>query len=137
MIKKEYAPHPAWTIALKHPNLRKQAQYLTSVCCLVRDNDNGQYILCDRCGKMFLDPLVHAIASCDYLDETRDNFWCEIININPITFSIFLANMSDEDLLYYLLSCNSDNFQLETDQLETFQAICVRYIHKFGTLLQD
>ncbi|CAG2195433.1 unnamed protein product [Mytilus edulis] len=53
MIKKEYAPHPAWTIALKHPNLRKQAQYLTSVCCLVKDNDNGQYILCDRCGKMF------------------------------------------------------------------------------------
>ncbi|CAG2193454.1 unnamed protein product [Mytilus edulis] len=137
MIKKEYAPHPAWTIALKHPNLRKQAQYLTSVCCLVRDNDNGQYILCDRCGKMFLDPLVHAIASCDYLDETRDNFWCEIININPITFSIFLANMSDEELFYYLLSCNSDNFPLETDQLETFQAICVRYIHKFGTLLQD
>ncbi|CAG2242874.1 unnamed protein product [Mytilus edulis] len=55
MIKKEYAPHPAWTIALKHPNLRKQAQYLTSVCCLVRDYDNGQNILCDRCGKMFLD----------------------------------------------------------------------------------
>ncbi|CAC5368106.1 unnamed protein product [Mytilus coruscus] len=136
-IKKAFAPHSAWTIALKHPNLRKQAHYLISVCCLVRDNGNGQYILCDRCGRMFLDPLVHAIASCDYLDETRDNFLCEIININPITFSIFLANMSDEELFYYLLSCNSDNFPLETDQLETFQAICVRFIYTFETLLQD
>lgn len=136
MIKKDYTPHPAWTIALKRPNLRKQAHFLISVCCIVKDNDNRQYILCDRCGKMFLDPIVHTISSCDYLDETRENFWCEIINIDPITFSIFLSNMSDEELFYYLLSCNSDNFLLETDQLETFQAICVRYIHKFGTLLQ-
>ena len=36
--------------------------------------------------------------SCDYLDENPVIFWCEIININAITFSISVANMSDAEL---------------------------------------
>ncbi|VDI48447.1 Hypothetical predicted protein [Mytilus galloprovincialis] len=50
-----YEPHSIWTVALKHPNLREQAHYLISVCCLVTDTAIEQYILCERCGKMFLD----------------------------------------------------------------------------------
>ncbi len=135
-IHKSYEPHPALIIASKYPNLKKHAHYLISVCCLIHDITDANCLLCDRCGKTFCDPIVHAVTSCDFADDVRDEFWCEIIDINPIDFSVFLANKNEEELCYYLLSCCSDQFDLEPCELETFQLICLRYIHRFGTLLQ-
>ena len=40
----EYQPHPAWTIALSHPHLRKQAHYIISLCCLIRNTTNNFYV---------------------------------------------------------------------------------------------
>ena len=78
-------------VALRHSYLRSQAHYFVSICCLIRNFKNNAVVLCDRCGKLFSDPIVHAVASCDYLEEIRDKFWCDVININPITFSVYLA----------------------------------------------
>lgn len=91
VIHKTYEPHAAWSVALRHPHLRSQAHFLVSICCLIRNFKNNEVVLCDRCGKLFSDPIVHAVASCDYLEKIRDTFWCDVININPITFSVYLA----------------------------------------------
>lgn len=131
-IHKSYELHPAWKLMLKYPYLRRQARYLVSTCCLIRENDEN-YSLCHRCGKTFYDPMIHAISACDYLDEIRDSFWCEIIDIDPIDFSVFLASLGDRELCYCLLSCRSSDFELEQGQEEIFQQICVRYIYRFGT----
>ena len=128
VIHKTYEPHAAWSVALRHPHLRPQAHFLVSICCLIRNFKNNEVVLCDRCGKLFSDPIVHAVASCDYLEKIRDKFWCDVININPITFSIYLANMSDNELCNCLLSCDSGDFHLDSKEQETFQTLCVRYI---------
>ena len=133
-IQLSYSPHPAWTIAKNYPYLRKHAHFLISVCCLIRDDECQMSTLCDRCGKLFADPIVHAISACDFLDDVRDMFWCEFFNINPLSFSVFLGNMSEFELCLYLLSCKSNYFELDSDQEELFQQICVRYIYRFGTL---
>ena len=115
-------------VPLRHPHLRLQAHFLVSICCLIRNFKNYEVVLCDRCGKLFSDPIVHAVASCDYLEKIRDKFWCDVININPITFSIYLANMSDNELCYCWLSCDSGDFHLDSEEQETFQTLCFRYI---------
>ena len=95
-IHSVYRPHPAWTVALRHPYYLKQARYLISLCCLIRTDTETK--LCEKCGKLFTDPCVNAMTSCDYLVDTRDNFWCDIINLNPITFSAYLGCLSDDEL---------------------------------------
>jgi hypothetical protein len=63
VIHKTYEPHAAWSVALRHPHLRLQAHFLVSICCLIRNFKNYEVVLCDRCGKLFSDPIVHAVAS--------------------------------------------------------------------------
>ncbi|CAG2233240.1 unnamed protein product [Mytilus edulis] len=128
-IHKVFQPHPAWTVALDFPYLRKQANYIVSLCCLVH-NTNSDSILCDKCGKLFTDPCIHAISSCDYLSDIRDEFWCELLCLNPITFSAFLGSLDDEDFCYILLSCETE-FELDCEQKKRFQFLCVKYVYRF------
>ncbi|CAG2220498.1 unnamed protein product [Mytilus edulis] len=46
-------PHAAWRVALRHPLMRRQAHFVTSTCCLIRENLQNNRILCDKCGKLF------------------------------------------------------------------------------------
>jgi hypothetical protein len=41
-IHQAYQPHPAWTVALSHPHLRKQVHYIVS-----RNTTNN--FVCDKC----------------------------------------------------------------------------------------
>ena len=51
-------PHAAWRVALRHPLMRRQANFVTSTCCLIRENLQSNRILCDKCGKLFDDPCT-------------------------------------------------------------------------------
>ena len=126
-IHKTLQPHPAWTVALNNPHLRKHAHYVVSLCCLINDKDST--ILCEKCGKMFKDPCIHAITSCDHLSDIRDEFWTEIISINPIMFSVFLGAKNDDELCFTLLSCQTD-FDLDDENMNIFQTLCVSYVYK-------
>ncbi len=63
-------------------------------------------ILCEKCGTLFKDPIVHAVTKCDSTSEARDLFWCDILNINPISFSIHLADLTDDILVIRLRLAN-------------------------------
>ena len=93
-------------------------------------------ILCEKCGTLFKDPIVHAVTKCDSTSEARDSFWCDILNINPISFSIHLADLTDDTLVIRLLSCEPD-FNLEPEECDIFRLICVKYIYRFGTSLRQ
>ncbi|CAG2254139.1 unnamed protein product [Mytilus edulis] len=115
-------PHAAWRVALRHPLMRRQAHFVTSTCCLIRENLQNNRILCDKCGKLFDDPCTHAILSCDYTVDARDQFWRSVIDINPITFSVHLGNMTDNKLLNCILACDTD-FDLQNEEREQFNFI--------------
>ena len=59
-------------------------------------------------------------------DDIRDEFWTEVIDLDPITFAAFL----DPNLMmdFILLSCKAD-FDLDYMNIDKFQCISVRCIY--------
>ena len=108
--------------------------YIVSLCCLIRNTTNN--FLCDKCGKFFNDPCIHATTSCDYLSNIRDKFWTEIISLDPITFSAFLGCKSDDELCFILLSCDTD-FELDNDNMARFQLLYVTYVYRWHHVVMD
>ncbi|CAG2192709.1 unnamed protein product [Mytilus edulis] len=113
-------PHAAWRVALRHPLMRRQAHFVTSTCCLIRENLQNNRILCDKCGKLFDYPCTHAILSCDYTVDARDQFWRSVIDLNPISFSVHLGNMIDNKLLNCILACDTDFDLQNKEQITEF-----------------
>ncbi|XP_063431682.1 uncharacterized protein LOC134714370 [Mytilus trossulus] len=120
-------PHKAWTIAKQFPELRASAKYVIDLCSIVRYEDG--HLLCDKCGKFFLNIVEHLLVSCDFIQDKRDDLWQDIININPIQFSVFMDSLSAHEFTTTILSCNT-SYELENDELTFFSKTCVRHVEK-------
>ncbi|CAG2211335.1 unnamed protein product [Mytilus edulis] len=118
-------PHKAWTIAKQFPELRVSAKYVIDLCSIVRYED--EHLLCDKCGKFFLNIVEHLLVSCDFIQDKRDDLWQDIININPIQFSVFMDSLSAHEFTTTILSCNT-SYELENDELTFFSKTCVQKI---------
>ncbi|CAG2253602.1 MIZ1 [Mytilus edulis] len=110
-------PHKAWTIAKQFPELRVSAKYVIDLCSIVRYED--EHLLCDKCGKFFLNIVEHLLVSCDFIQDKRDDLWQDIININPIQFSVFMDSLSAHEFTTTILSCNT-SYKLENEELTFF-----------------
>lgn len=86
MIHSKITPHKAWIIAKLFPELREKAKFLVDICCLIREDN--ELLLCDKCGQFYNNIFKHLLLSCDHTRDSRDEFWRDIIAINPITFSV-------------------------------------------------
>ncbi|CAC5394010.1 unnamed protein product [Mytilus coruscus] len=84
-------PHKAWTIAKQFPELRVSV-------------------------KFFLNIVEHLLVSCDFTQDKRDDLWQDIINVNPIQFSVFMDSLSAHEFTTTILSCNT-SYELENDEL--------------------
>jgi hypothetical protein len=99
--------------------------------------DNRQ-LLCDKCDKLYQNIIDHLPVSCDRTrdkrddfwqdiinidpDRTRDkrdDFWQDIINIDPIDFSVHMDNLSSTDFICTVLSCDT-TYELDQDELFIF-----------------
>ena len=118
-------PHKAWTIAKQFPELRASAKYVIDLCSIVRYEDG--HLLCDKCGKFFLNIVEHLLVSCDFIQDKRDDLWQDIININPIQFSVYMDSLSAHEFTTTILSCNT-SYELENDELTFFSKTCVRHV---------
>ncbi|CAG2214579.1 unnamed protein product [Mytilus edulis] len=118
-------PHKAWTIAKQFPELRVSAKYVIDLCSIVRYED--EHLLCDKCGKFFLNIVEHLLVSCDFIQDKRDDLWEDIININPIQFSVYMDSLSAHEFTTTILSCNT-SYELENDELTFFSKTCVRHV---------
>jgi len=120
--------HPAWYVAKENPAYRASANFLVKCCAVIRDMPDVN-TLCERCGNMYSDPITHAMARCDYLQDSREEMWLELINVGPIEFSAYLHSLSSEDFTICVLSCRP-YFTLETADTKLFAEIAVRYTHR-------
>lgn len=138
-IHDSITPHRAWVILRSNPSLKKQSEFVVSLCALMKPDDPDNTILCHRCGHFFENPIVHILTQCNSLMETRDIFWMELINIGPIEFSTSLHQKDDLDLTLTLLSCNSDKVDdnLQIDEKDKFTITCVRFIQRLCNEYQD
>ena len=124
-------PHRAWTILRTNPYLKVQAQFVVSLCSLMVPEPLESELLCEKCGIIYSNPIVHIMTQCSSVLEIRDLLWMELINIGAIEFSVTLHQMDDTQLTLTLLSCNSDTcFELSKEDSNNFTVICLKYIYK-------
>lgn len=130
VIHNRIQPHRAWTILRMDPSLKKQSKFVVSLCTLIKPQD--ELILCHKCGFFFDNPIVHMIAQCSSLVDTRDMFWTDLIAIGPIELSTSLHQMDDINLTLTILSCDSDKVyeDLHQDEKDNFTCTCIKYIYK-------
>ena len=69
------------------------------------------------------------IVNCDFVTNNRDDFWRDIINVNPIEFSIYMDSLSAAEFTATVLSCDT-SFDLEVDELLYFSKCCIYHVHK-------
>ena len=116
---------------MKHSCLTTQCRFVISLCALVKPSHDTPRNLCHQCGYFYDDPIIHIISSCSSINSTRDKFWCDIINIGPIDFSVTLHGMDNTTQALTILSCDSDRFfELSHDESECFAINCVQYIYR-------
>jgi len=125
IIHPNIKPHKAWAVAKSFPEFRSDAKYVVDLCSIVR-YDNRQ-LLCDKCGILYQNIIEHLLVSCDRTRDKRDEFWQDIINIDPIDFSVHMDNLSSTDFICTVLSCDT-TYELDQDELLFFAKSCVHHV---------
>ncbi|CAG2245958.1 unnamed protein product [Mytilus edulis] len=97
--------HKAWIIAKRYPDLRVASKYIIDLCAIVRIE--AEQLLCEKCGKLFTNVLEHILCSCDFVLDYRNEMWRDIININPIQFSVYMDSLSSLEFTATILSCDT------------------------------
>ena len=89
-------------------------------------------ILCEFCGRMYSDILMHKTMVCDKNVLNREKFWDNIINLFPVELSVFLNNLEDTHQLHILLGAplTGLNIALSEEAYGSFLATCVDFIYE-------
>ena len=94
--------HIAWAVAKLLPELRVAAKYEIDLCAIVRIED--EKLLCDKCGMFYFNIIEHILFSCDFIVELREDLWRDIVNINPLHFSVYMDSLTSLEFTAELLS---------------------------------
>ena len=93
-------PSPVWQVARYHPTMLSSCLKVAKVIASVPNKDE---LLCEFCGKMFVDQVVHYVCDCCYTRTERDVFW-DIMHDNvDIEICADLFNLEDSDLVDVIL----------------------------------
>lgn len=125
-IHNSISPHQAWIVAKDFPELLPAAKYVVNLCALVEPLSSE--MLCEKCGRFFTEVVTHILTVCTYTLETREDFWRDVISLEPIEFSVFLDSLTPETLCLTLLSCSTD-FDLDDENSLAFSKICLDFIY--------
>ncbi len=115
-------PHRAWCLAKSFPSSREDAKYVIDMCCVIVNTDYE--LLCEKCGLLYYNIVEHLLVSCDLTRDKREDFWRDIISINPIEFSVYMDNLTASEFVCTVLSCNT-KFELCVDELLVFSKSCI------------
>ena len=84
-----------------------------SMCFLVAkyiaEPVNDTEILCEFCGRIFMDTVLHRILDCELMQVRREQFWCDIVNNFPCLFGMWLHNLDSERLIRIMFGAPLDD----------------------------
>ncbi|VDI56079.1 Hypothetical predicted protein [Mytilus galloprovincialis] len=103
---KHIVPHRAWVIAKINPNFREGAKYIVDLCSVIRTEESP--LLCDKSGQFVYNVIKHVMCMYDRLSDLRAKLWEDLIDINPIVFSVYLDNLTSSTFTATLLSCYTE-----------------------------
>ena len=79
-----------------------------SVAKYIAEPINDSEILCEFCGRIFKDTVLHRIIDCEQMHVRREKFWCDIVNNFPCMFGMWLHNLDSERLIGIMLGAPLD-----------------------------
>ena len=81
-------------------------------------------ILCEHCGRMFSNGLVHKVLTCDHNANNVQNFWEILTNEFPLDLSVFLNNIDEFHQLQVMLGAFLDY----EEACNKFYTLCIDFI---------
>lgn len=92
-------------------------------------------MLCEHCGALFRDYLVHYVAVCPKFNEQRDQFWNFVTNNFSVQLSAGLFNLEDDQLVNILLGAPCHIAELADPDIHTiFHYRCARWVNSIRAL---
>ena len=119
-------PSPIWRVAREFPSMLPKCY---NVAKLIACPTSNEAYLCEFCGYIFNDKIIHYCCNCSHTSEDRDTFWDIINNSLSIEAASNLYNFSDDDFVDILLG---GPFPLISTYEEhvSFLVISINYLHK-------
>ena len=119
-------PSPIWRVAREFPTMLGKCYTVAKIIACPPSNEP---YLCEFCGYVFQDKVVHYCCYCSYTSEERDTFWDIINNSLSIEAASYLYNLPDDDSVDIVLG---GPFPLIINYKEhaSFLVIAINYLHK-------
>ena len=96
-----FIPSPIWRVAKKHPHMLQRCYQAAKAVAYPHIWQEG--ILCEHCGVLSKDYLMHYVMDCPFLSEERETFWDIILNSIGVEAAAYLYNLEDDKLLLEML----------------------------------
>ena len=123
-------PSPVWRVARDYP-------YMLDICLkvaqIIATPPKDEELLCEYCGCIFKDWVVHYACHCSHTQEEQEYFWNIIDNHAEINLTVFLYNIEDSDFVNILLGgpCHLfDNVQCHSEFLKISLNFITRILDK-------
>ena len=119
-------PSPIWRVAREFPSMLAKCY---NVAKLIACPPSNEAYLCEFCGYVFKDKIVHYCCNCSYTNEERNTFWDIINNSLSIEAASNLYNVSDDEFVDIVLG---RPFPLISNYKEhvSFLVISINFLHK-------
>ena len=120
-------PSPVWQVARDRPHMRNKCYTVSKL--IAYPSKSEDQILCEYCGIIFQDSLVHYVNNCCAFGEERDKFWDILSNTCSIELSAGLYNLDDDSMTNVLLGGPWKLITEVTDHID-FMCISINFLFK-------
>ena len=88
---------PVWRVAREKPHMLEKCLKVAKV---IASGDSQDLLLCEFCGRLFRDRVVHYACVCSHTALIRETFWDIVNNEQPIELAVFFYLMKTSQTLF-------------------------------------
>ncbi|PJE77673.1 hypothetical protein CI610_03398 [invertebrate metagenome] len=127
LLHNKIQPYSIWRLALHFPQYSSCFKQIVKLCVEMRDDEN--VFLCQYCGLIYNDVILHSVLECSHTESLRDQLWCVLCTIKDVDFVCYLNTLSNYHLLHVLLG-GIVNYDLSSYELEDFRVNSIVIVFK-------
>lgn len=119
-------PSPLWRVAKAKPSMLVKC---VCVAKIIATPPNQDKMLCEYCGHIFKDWVVHYCCNCSHTVLQREQFWDIVHNAHSMELAVFMYNQTDDDLVDILLGAPC--MYLEDIEMHiNFLCVAINFLYK-------
>ena len=122
-----HMPSPVWLVSKDAPYLNEQC--FNTAKLIAYQTAEEETLLCEFCGRIFNDYVLHYALQCPHTELQRNAFWDKICNYFDVELSAYLYNLDDTDLANVILGGPCSMIQNKKTHLE-FMKYAIIFLSK-------